>query len=222
MAKTAILLGATGLTGSFVLRELLKSNHYEKIILFSRNSCNVQHVKIEEYLIDLFNLDKYEALFKADDVFCCIGTTRKKTPNEEIYSKIDYGIPVIAAKLSGKNGIKNFIVISALGANAKSAFLYNRLKGKMENKVSEQSIPKIHIVRPSLITGNRKEQRIGEKLAQYIFSVFNPFLKGKLRKYKSVSAENIAKTMLYVANNSYPDIIIKSDEISSLAKKGDD
>ncbi|WP_417885424.1 NAD(P)H-binding protein [Zunongwangia sp.] len=222
MTKTAILLGATGLTGSFVLKELLVDKEYGKVILFSRSSCTIKDNKIEEHLIDLLKLDDFENLFKADHVFCCVGTTRKKTPNKETYFKIDCGIPVTAAKLSAKNGVKVYTVISAMGANANSSFLYNQIKGKMENGIKQQAIPKLYILRPSLITGNRGEVRFFEKLGQSIFSVLNPLLIGKLKKYRSISAEKIAKAMLYVANNSYSNIIIKSDEISSLAKKADD
>ena len=98
--KTAIILGATGLTGSLLLQQLLKDESFHKIILFSRSSVNNQHPKIKEYLIDLFQLEKYEEQFQADVVFCCVGTTQKKSPDNETYRKVDFGIPVAAAKLA--------------------------------------------------------------------------------------------------------------------------
>ena len=97
--KTAILLGATGLTGGILLQKLLKDPTYGKVILFSRSPVAVKDEKIEEHLIDLFKLEEYGELFNGDVVFCCIGTTKSKTPNEETYRKIDYGIPVAAAKV---------------------------------------------------------------------------------------------------------------------------
>ena len=108
--KTAIILGATGLTGSLLLEKLLKDPSFEKIKLFSRSSFGKKSPKIEEHLIDMLQLENYSEDFKADVVFCCIGTTKAKTPDKEIYKKIDYGIPVTAAKLAKENNIKTFIV----------------------------------------------------------------------------------------------------------------
>jgi len=113
MAKTAIIIGATGLTGGLLLQGLLEDNRYQKIRLFSRKSCNIKHPKIEEHLVDLFELEKQQHLFIADEVFCCIGTTKAKTPNEEQYLKIDYAIPAALARLCRKMGIHTFLVISA-------------------------------------------------------------------------------------------------------------
>ena len=97
--KTAIVLGATGLTGSILLNKLLKDAEYKTVIIFTRRSVGFQNQKLEEHIIDLFELEKYTELFKADEVYCCIGSTKAKTPDEDIYKKVDYGIPVSAAKL---------------------------------------------------------------------------------------------------------------------------
>ncbi len=219
MDKTAIVLGATGLTGGHLVEELLKNDNYSKVKLFSRKSINKNHPKIEEHLIDLFKLKEYTEDFKAHDVFCCIGTTKAKTPNKDIYKNIDYGIPVNAAKLSAKNGIECFTVISAIGADANSNIFYNRTKGEMEQDVLEKNIPNIYIIRPALIVGNRKEKRLFEKLATQAFKMFNLILIGNLKKYRSVKSENIAKAMMQVANFWYSANIIKSDKINELAAK---
>ncbi|HET8802964.1 MAG TPA: NAD(P)H-binding protein, partial [Aequorivita sp.] len=117
MKKTAIILGATGLTGSILLEKLLQDASFLKIKLFSRSSVEKSSPKIEEHLIDMFQLENHSEAFTADVVFCCIGTTKAKTPDKETYKKIDYGIPVTAAKLAKQNGIETFIVISAMGAD---------------------------------------------------------------------------------------------------------
>ena len=126
--KTAILLGATGLTGGVLLHKLLDDNRYTTIKLFSRRSSGISHPKIQEYLIDMFRLEDIKNTFTADHIFCCIGTTSAKTADKELYRKIDYGIPVQAAKLCKENSISTFIVISSLGANSKSSIFYNRIK----------------------------------------------------------------------------------------------
>lgn len=216
--KTAIILGATGLTGGELLDRLLKDGRYGKVILFSRSSTGIKNEKVEEHLGNLLELEKFEAEFKADEVHCCIGTTQAKTPDEETYHKIDYGIPVTAAKLAKKNNIPQFLVISALGADVESKFFYNRTKGEMERDVLAQGIEKTYIFEPSLIAGKREESRPLEAAWKKVMSVGNHLLQGPLKKYRSIQAGTIADAMVYVANNKYAGTRIKSDEIREIAE----
>ena len=216
MKKTAIILGATGLTGNILLNNLLSDPSYEKVILFSRSKANVASPKIEEHIIDLFELDKHGKSFVGDVVFCCIGTTKSKTPDKEIYRKIDYGIPVAAAKLARQNNIKNFIVISAIGADSNSSVFYNKTKGEMEEAVLAQDVKNTYILSPSLIVGNRNERRFGEGMASVFMNLFD-FLIPK--KYKVIKAETIAKAMQELAASGYSKAVIPSDEIAEIADR---
>ncbi|EMQ95877.1 hypothetical protein D778_01767 [Xanthomarina gelatinilytica] len=217
MGKTAIILGATGLTGGLLLEQLLMDNRYAKIKLFSRSSCNIKHEKIEEHLVDLLDLSSQKSKFFADEVFCCIGTTKAKTPNQEQYLQIDYGIPVMAAKLCKENNINTFLVISALGADKHSKVFYNRTKGRMEEAVFMEKIPNTYVMQPSLIAGKRNEKRLGEYLAKLLMKLVNPFLFGSLSKYKSIHPITIAKGMIVLANGTHPSGQIVSDEIKKIA-----
>ncbi len=221
MEKTAIVLGATGLTGRHLVEELLKNRNYTKITLFSRSKFGKEHPKLEERLIDVLKLEDYKDDFDAHDIFCCVGTTKAKTPDKSLYRKIDYGIPVTAAQLAEKNGAECFVVISAMGADANSSIFYNRTKGEMEQDVMEKNIPNIYIFRPALIVGDREEKRFFEKVATHAFKLINFILVGNLKKYRSVKSENIAKAMMHVSNFWYSDSIIKSDKINQLAAKYD-
>ena len=211
--KTAIVLGATGLTGSILTQLLLEDKNYKKIKLFSRSTVGFEHEKLEEHLVDVINLDTSQKCFTGDDVFCCIGTTADKTPNKELYKRIDYGIPVNAAKLCKVNKIDTFIVISALGANSTSSIFYNRTKGEMEDAILKINIVKTHILQPSLIGGSREEKRVGEWWGKQFFKLLNPFLYGSFKKYRSIDPSVIAKCMLLLANHSYKQNRISSDEI---------
>ena len=215
--KTALILGATGLTGGILLRLLLENEAYDKVKLFSRTSIGFTHPKIEEHLIDLLHLNEYTSDFTADEVFCCIGTTKKKTPNNDTYRKIDYGIPLAAAKMAKCNEIKTYIVISALGANAKSSMFYNKIKGEMEDAVLAQGIARTFILQPALISGNREEKRAGEWLIKKIMKALDFLLIGSLRKYRVIAPTTIASAMIWLANNSYKEARIASDEIKKLA-----
>ncbi len=216
--KTAIVLGATGLTGNILLEKLLNDPSFEKIKLFSRSSVEIDSPKIEEHLIDMFQLENYSEDFTADVVFCCIGTTKAKTPNKITYKKIDYGIPVAAAKLAKKNGIKTFIVISAMGADENSSVFYNKTKGEMQRDVLRQGLdcaqPDIYILQPSLISGDRNESRLGENVAESFMKVFR-FLVPK--KYKMIQAETISEAMHVLSKRNYPEKIIVSEKIKQIA-----
>ncbi len=216
MKKTAIILGATGLTGGVLLNLLLKDDNYEKVKLFSRSSVKSTNPKIEEHLVDLLELGTYKDEFKADVIFCCIGTTKSKTPSEEQYRKIDYGIPVNAARLAKDNGINQFLVISALGVDPNSRVFYNRVKGEMERDVLKQGIDNTYIFQPSLIGGKRNEKRTGEQIAQFFMGVFS-FLVPK--KYKIIEPETIAQGMYLVADNGYEEVRITSEKIKEIAAK---
>lgn len=218
-AKTAIILGATGLTGGLLLKKLLADDRYRKIKIFSRNRTKIEHEKIEEYLIDLFELEKVEGLFVADEVFCCIGSTQKKTPDKDIYRKVDFGIPATAAKLARKNNIQTFQVISALGADENSNIFYNQVKGEMEGAVLEQNIPNTYILQPSLIGGQREESRPMEFIFKKIMNIGDHLLVGGLKKYRSIEPETIANAMIYLANNDYKSGRIESPKIKEIAEK---
>lgn len=216
MKKKAIILGATGLTGSHLLELLLNDPNYDVVKVFTRKKLSIAHPKLEEHIIDLLKLSDYATQFTADVVFCCIGTTKAKTPNKDIYRAIDYGIPVEAAKLAKQNNIDHFIVISALGAKAQSKVLYSKLKGEMERDVLAQQIEHTHLLQPSLIVGNRNEKRIGEDLSKHIMKLFGFLIPAR---YKMIEAKTIAKAMAQIARKPLKEQIIPSDEIKLIAKK---
>ena len=212
--ETVILIGATGLTGGKLLDLLIADTTVKKVKVFGRSSTNKSHPKLEEYVGNMFQLQHFTKVFTGDIVFCCIGTTKAKTPNKETYKKIDYGIPVAAARLAKRNGISVFEVISALGADAQSNTFYNKVKGEMERDILALGIENTYIFQPSLIGGDRSEKRFAERMAQVVMGTFS-FLVPK--KYKIIESGIIAKAMLHVANNGYSNVIIENDEIKDIA-----
>ena len=216
--KTAIILGATGLTGGLLLDRLIEDNTYKTIKIFTRKLTGKTSPKIKEFITDLLDLNKIKDDFTGDEVFCCIGTTAKKTKDKSIYKKIDYGIPVTAAKLAKRNNIETFIVVSAMGANSKSTVFYNKTKGEMEQDVLVQMIKNTYILRPSLIKGNRNESRFGEDFVNVFAQIINPFLIGSLKKYRSIKAETIAKAMQNIIRVNPKEKIILSNKIKELAE----
>jgi uncharacterized protein YbjT (DUF2867 family) len=219
MNKTAIILGATGLTGGILLQKLIEDKDYSSIKLFSRTKIEGLPSKVTQYIGDLLDLEQFKADFKAHQVFCCIGTTASKTPDKTVYKKIDYGIPVAAAKLAKVNGIDTFVVISSMGANANSSIFYNKTKGEMERDVKQQNISRTFILRPSLIGGQREERRLLEKIGLVIFKVLQPLFIGKLKQYKITEPDHIAQAMINLSNStSYAEVIITSTDIKRITK----
>jgi uncharacterized protein YbjT (DUF2867 family) len=210
--KSALLLGATGLTGSYLLQLLIESSEYHTIYVYVRKSIGIQNAKLKEIIIDF---DNYEGTVDADDVFCCLGTTIKVAKTKEAFKKVDLAYPVKIAQLQYHAGSKRFLVISAMGAAADSMFFYSRVKAEMEKLMSNIGYPRLYIFRPALISGDRKEHRSGEKLAAGVNKILNFILVGPLRKYQSVSAIAIAKCMISFANDPgiFGNIIISSDRI---------
>jgi len=215
--KTAIVLGGTGLTGSLLLNRLIADNSYTSIKLFSRKASGNNSPKVKEYIGDMFQLDRFKEDFTADEVFCCIGTTSALTKDRAIYRAIDFGIPVAAAQLAKANKIPTFLVMSSLGANARSRIFYSRTKGEMEQAVLDQALPHTYILRPSLILGDRNEKRFGENTGAVLLKLAHVFLRGSIKKYRAIHADGIAAAMIAISK-TLPDIqIVPSDLIQEFA-----
>lgn len=193
--KEVILAGASGLVGSELLNLLLADRNIASIIALVRKPLNLEHKKLEQVIVDFDQSETYEHILKGDTIYCCLGTTNKKTPNKSEYRKIDYEYPLELARVACRNGVGQYHLISALGANKHSSIFYSRLKGELEEELKKVNFKKICIYQPSLLTGNRKEGRFMESIASTLMQLINPLLLGKLSKYRSIAASQVAKAM---------------------------
>lgn len=192
----AIIVGATGLIGNSLLHQLLDHPDYTKITAIVRKEIPLQHPKLEQLLVDFDHLENHQDHIKADVVFCTLGTTKSKTPDQEQYRKIDYQYPLDIAFIAQQNGASQYHLVSSLGANAKSAVFYSKLKGEVERDLKSIPFRAIHIYRPSLLVGNRKEHRTGEAFMIGVMRILNPLLIGGLKKYRSIKIDKVASAML--------------------------
>lgn len=197
--KSALVFGATGLIGGHILRELLDSTVYAEVAVVVRREMAIKHPKLKQLFADLQSVIEIKSHLVADDIFCCLGTTRKKTPNLREYYRIDHDYPVTAAMLTKEKGAQAFLLVSAVGANADSSNFYLRMKGETERDVSAVGFEKLHIFRPSLLTGQRKERRWMEKFSEGLLAVFNPLLMGGWKRYRSIPAATVARAMYQAA-----------------------
>jgi len=197
--KKAILFGASGFVGGYLLHDLLHSDLYEEVIVVVRKPLEIQHPKLKTIIAHYETLAQHQNELVADDVFIALGTTKKKTPDEKVYYQIDHDYPVLAAQLTKANGAKSVLMVSAVGANVNSSIFYVKTKGETERDVVVVDFEHTHIFQPSMIMGNRAESRPLEKVFISIFSVVNVLLIRKLNKYKGITASNIAKAMFAAA-----------------------
>ncbi len=219
MSKKAILIGATGLIGHHLLTKVLANENYNEVLVISRKTLNISHPKLKEVIINFDELANYASEIVGDVVFCCLGTTIKKTPDLAVYRKIDYQYPLDVANIAFANGAKQYHLVSALGADVKSRLFYNRTKGEVERDLQEIPFQAIHIYRPSLLDGSRKEERLAENIMIVLMRLLNPILIGQLKKYRSIKIEKVADAMLRKASSGESGIhIYASDEIAKLTK----
>ena len=211
MQRTALLLGATGLTGSLLLNLLLQSEDYKKVIIYVRKSTNQIHPKLVEQII---HYDTIETAVEADDVFCCLGTTIKIAKTKEAFEKVDLHYPLKIAALQHKAGSTQFLVVSAMGASASSSIFYSKTKGLMEAGLEAIGFESLYIFRPSFIMGNRKEERMGEKIGIAISKLIAPLMLGPLKNYQPVEASAIAASMIaHALSNQKGNQLILSGKI---------
>ncbi len=194
--KVALVAGSTGLIGGQLLELLLADNYYDKVIAPTRKPLEIQHAKLVNPVVLFDKLSDYSSELKADDVYCCLGTTIKQAKSKEIFRKVDLEYPVVLAKMAKENGAENFLLVSALGANKGSSIFYNQVKGETEERIAEIGIKSTHIFRPSLLIGPRKEYRSGEEAAK-IFYKYLGFLIPE--KYQGIESIKVARAMIAFA-----------------------
>lgn len=196
--RAAIIVGATGLTGQLLIKQLCDCEEYVSVTAIARRPLEFSHPKLEVLVKDFDELEEAD-LPPAHDVFCCLGTTKKKAGTKEAFEKVDFEYPMRVASLAKKRGIPHFMVISAMGAKESSPFYYNRVKGKLEKELIDLQLERLSIVRPSLLTGKREEFRMGERLGAFFMAMLKPLLKGPLKKYQSIEAQQLALAMQCIA-----------------------
>ena len=214
--KTALLFGSSGLIGGHLLNQLIQNNNYSKIKIFVRSEPEINDTKVEIIKIDFNNLENHNEDIKGDDCFFCIGTTKQNSPDKNEYQRVELEIPKEIAQIAKSNLVNSFIFVSALYANPKSSGNYVRFKGMVEEELKRLNFPKLALMRPSFLMGDRKEKRVGEKIGIFVFKLLSPLLLGPLKKMRPIHSETVAKAMIRAANENLEKNIFESNEIAEL------
>ena len=210
--KTAIIIGATGLVGSTLVTQICENPNYSKVVLLLRKPLNISHSKLIQEVIDFDNIDALKVV--GDDLFCAMGTTLAKAGSKEAQYKIDCTYPFEIGKIAKANGVKQFILVSSVGADFDSSNFYLRTKGDLEKKIQSLGFQNFVSVRPSMLLGDREESRLGEKIGKVFSNLLSPLLFGSLRKYHGIEASDVAKSMQRFANQGLSGVkYVEYDEI---------
>jgi uncharacterized protein YbjT (DUF2867 family) len=216
--RSALLVGATGLVGSHLLRRLLAHPDYARVTVWLRREIALQHPKLVQLIVDFERLQQYAASLNAQDVFVALGTTIKKAGSQQAFYRVDYNYPFQVAHLAQQRGAQRFLMVSAVDANPGSRVFYSRVKGEAEDAIRSLGLPKVWFFRPSLLLGQREERRPGERIGEVVGKLIAPLLLGRLRKYRPIEADAVAAAMAHVATHDTPPPgAIESDEIALLA-----
>ena len=218
--KTALIAGATGLTGKKLLFSLLNNKEYIRIFVLVRKELAIKDAKLSQIIFNYDNESDYHDLPIVNEVFCCLGTTIKKAGSEEAFKKVDMDYPLILADYYSKKGCEKYLIITALGANESSGIFYNKIKGITEEKLKKINFNSIYICRPSLLLGDRDEFRLGELLGKFFAKLVSWFLVGSLKKYRAIEASVLADAMMKLAAKNEKGIfVVESDQLQALSKR---
>lgn len=212
--KTAIIIGATGLTGKALLYQLLQDDQFDKVILFLRKELNIKHAKLIQHAVDFNQLGNYKDLIKGDVVFCCLGTTIKTAGSQDAFKKVDFTYPTKFAEIAKENGISTFLLQSSLGADATSNNFYLKVKGETEEIIKKLSFNSFATFRPSMLLGNRTEFRLGESIGKIVMQLFSFLFIGKLKRYKAIHVNQVASAMIRQSKlNKQGSTVIENEEM---------
>ena len=204
------------MVGNHLLNQLISNNNYSKIKLFVRSTIDISDPKIEIIQTDFNNLENHKEDIIGDDCFFCIGTTKKNSPDKNEYRRVELDVPKEIAQIAKSNSVNSFVFVSSGYADPKSSGDYLKFKGEVEEELKKLNFPKLGIMRPSFLLGDRKEKRVGEKIGIFVFKLLSPLFLGPLKKMKPIHSATVAKAMIAITQNDSSKTIFESNEISEI------
>lgn len=218
--RTALLAGASGLVGRYLLDQLVGAPEYDRVVAVVRRPLEFEHPKLVEVVADFAALERLPEPLRGDDAFCCLGTTRKRAGSRAAFRAVDHGAVLAFAWAAQRGGARRFFTVSALGADAESRFFYNRVKGETEEALGVLGFATLGIFRPGLLLGPREEVRVGERVAAAALALASPLLIGRFARYRPVHAAIVARAMLRASfgTGARGTLVFESDEIQDLGR----
>ena len=204
--RRLLLVGASGLVGRQVLEQALADPRVAAVVAPSRRALP-QHPRLSAPHVDFEHLDAGAPWWRADAVICTLGTTMAIAGSQDAFRRVDHDYPLAVARLAHDHGIPVYVLNSATGADARSRFFYNRVKGELEDELRQVGFQSLTLVRPGLIGGQREEFRLGERVMVATLGVAGPLLP---RRWRLNPAAIIAQALLQAALEPKPGVNIVS------------
>ncbi|MBE0676162.1 MAG: NAD(P)H-binding protein [Bacteroidales bacterium] len=214
--KAALVFGATGLTGSEVVSQLLKDDRYGRVGVFVRRDPEIKHPKLITHIVGIADTDSYKDKIRGDELYICLGTTIRKAGSVRAMEAADRDVPAAISMAARENGVGAVAVVSSIGASAASRNYYLRIKGEMEQAIIAVDFDRTVIVRPSILLGRRREFRFGEAAGKVVMKAIRFLFVGRLRKYRGIEARDVAQAMIRLLNDTTHagKIVFESDELN--------
>ncbi len=200
-SKVAVLFGASGLIGNCCLRRLLVHQAYDKVISIGRSPIRATHPKLIHYEVDLSHPDHYRHLMRGDDLYICLGTTMKKAGSREAFYAVDHDLIFTIAKTGSLQNMNQLIFVSSIGADSRSLVYYLKVKGQLEDDVRRLPYWSVHIMRPSVLLGQRDENRPAEMIAGKVSKGLQWFSGSIIGDLAPIDADDVAKAMVQAAQS---------------------
>lgn len=201
---TALLIGATGLVGDHLLRQLLLDERFDRLKVFVRRPTGYQSPKLEEQVVDFDQPQTWSEALTGDVLFSTLGTTLRQAGSQEAQYKVDYTYQYRTAQAAAANGVSAFVLVSSAGADADSFVFYNRMKGELERDIKRLPFRRIRILQPGVLAGGRAQVRLGEKIGLVLASVVGAV--PPLRAYRPIHARVVAQAMINAALDEAPGV----------------
>jgi uncharacterized protein YbjT (DUF2867 family) len=200
--KTAIVLGATGMVGSELTRQLLEHPDYIKVLVFVRRTTGIEHPKLMEHIVDFDKIGEWKDLLRGDALFSAMGTTLNKAGSKAAQYRVDYTHQYNVAAAAASNGVPSYVLISSAGASDSSLIFYSKMKGELDRDVKKLPFDRIRIIKPGILAGNRTESRPMEALSIKMMKAFGkiPFI----RKYRPYPDTIVARAMINASELQQP------------------
>jgi uncharacterized protein YbjT (DUF2867 family) len=194
--KIALLVGASGLVGGYVLDSLLDAPDFARVFAISRRPLGREHSRLANRIVQF---DKMEAQLKGltcHVAFCCLGTTLKRAGSEAAFRQVDHDLVLSFARVAKAAQAQRFVIITSAAADTNSKQFYLRVKGEVEKALEGMGFASLDILQPSLLLGFRRDLRPLELLATVFLPLVNPFLTGSRAIYRAISARTVADAMV--------------------------
>jgi len=191
------MIGATGLVGSQLLRQLLDDLRFQQVIVLGRRATGVTSPKLVEHLVDFDAPPTWAPLVKGDVAFSALGTTISQAGSKPAQKKVDYDYQLEFAKAAATNGVPTYVLVSSASANPRSRTFYSRIKGELDEQVQQLGFARVRIMRPSLLGGERKNPRLGEKIGSALLAFVNAL--GLARRWREIGGDVVAQAMINAA-----------------------